>query len=64
MLDGEIADRLGVEALLAHAAGDRDPLRGIEQRVTIGCHASLSGVIYLSIDCSGDTLAIQPCQPL
>jgi hypothetical protein len=35
--------------LLAHAAGDRDPPRSIEQRVTIGCHASLSG-INLSID--------------
>src|SRR5712671_7603010 len=50
LLNGEIADRLGVEALLAHAAGDRDPPRSIEQRVTIGCHASLSGTIYLSID--------------
>ena len=50
MDDGEIADRLGVEVLLAHAAGDRDPPRSIELRVTIGCHAPLSGKFYLSID--------------
>jgi hypothetical protein len=48
--DGEIADRLGVEVLLAHAAGDRDPPRSLERRVTISCHAPLSGMDYLSID--------------
>jgi hypothetical protein len=36
--------------LLAHVAGDRHPPRGLERRITIGCHASLSGIDYLSID--------------
>jgi hypothetical protein len=62
--DGEIADRLGVEVLLEYAAGDRDPPRSTERRVTIGCRASLSGIIYLSIDRPARTLAIQSCQPL
>src|ERR1700738_2616676 len=62
--DGEIADRLGVEALLAHSAGDGDPPRSTERQVTIGCHASLSSIFYLSIDRFSDTLAIQSCQPL
>ncbi|HWO28237.1 MAG TPA: hypothetical protein VNO32_05520, partial [Candidatus Acidoferrum sp.] len=38
--DGEIADRLGVEVLLAYA-GDRDPPRSTERRATINCHAPL-----------------------
>jgi hypothetical protein len=48
--DGEIADRLGVEVLLAHAAGDRDLPRSTERRATINCHAPLRGIDYLSID--------------
>jgi hypothetical protein len=38
--------------LLALVAGDRDPPRSLERRITIGCHASLSGIDYLSIDLS------------
>jgi hypothetical protein len=48
--DGEIADRPGVEVLLAHAAGDRDLPRSTERRATINCHAPLRGIDYLSID--------------
>ena len=64
MHNGEIADRFRVETALAYAAGDRDPPRSLERRITISCHAPLSGTNYLSIDRGGDTSAVQSCQPL
>src|ERR1700676_1606035 len=62
--DGEIADRFGVDAVFAHAAGDLDPPRSLERRVKYQLPRAIERH-RLSIDRSqGDTLPLQPCQPL